>query len=109
MNAFVLNSLYSALVTWIVATSTTNINTAISKKIHKNLHAQRAAVWAATFGVAFVTAFAVYLLLKLIFGYGRGMLGATSQSVRQRRQIDALSGQTPQQARTLGRSSGPRI
>ena len=77
LNAFILNSLYSGLVTWIVATATSDLNDAISKKIPRNTAAKRAAVWAATFGVAFATSFSMYLLLKLLFGYGGGLLGST--------------------------------
>jgi hypothetical protein len=72
INAFVLNSIYTGLTTWIIATASTNLNEVISHTEH-NRHSQRAATWAATFGVAFFTSFSIYLLMFFIFGYGGGL------------------------------------
>lgn len=89
MNSFILNSLYTAMVTWIVATSTTNLNEAIAQRI-SNPAGQRAAVWGASFAVSFATAFSIYLLLKLVFGYGGGLLALTQQQAKQRDQIGTI-------------------
>lgn len=70
MNAFILNSIYFGLVTWITSTATTTLDKVIVLEEYKNKAARDAALWASTLGVAFVTAFGIYMLLHLIFGYG---------------------------------------
>jgi hypothetical protein len=87
LNAFILNALYSGLVTWIVATASANLNDVIAEQEHGNTAGKRAAVWAATFAVSFGTSFSMYLLLKGVFGAGGGM---TSMKPLDRETLDAL-------------------
>jgi hypothetical protein len=75
MNAFLLAAICNSLTTWIIATSTTNIDEAITKSMKAYPPAQRrAVVWAITLVVSFASTFFILVLMKLIFGYGGGML-----------------------------------
>lgn len=107
-NATIINSLYSGLVTWIVATATSNLNDAISKKLPRHTAAQRAAVWGATFGVSFATAFFCYLLLRLFFGYGGGLLSLTRSQYDQRLQVSKLQQQQQRVVQRLGPQQATR-
>ena len=75
MNAFLLAAICNSLTTWIIATSTTNIDEAITESMKAYPPAQRrAVVWAITLVVSFASTFFILVLMKLIFGYGGGML-----------------------------------
>lgn len=77
LNTMILNSLYSGLVVWITAASSTSMNDAIAKRLRHNMNAQRAATWAATFAVAFATSFLSYAVMHGIFGYGNASTNAS--------------------------------
>jgi hypothetical protein len=72
INLFILSSVKTTLVIWLMSSATVNLNDVIKKKIRHNKNAQRAALWASTLAVAFGSSFLISLLLKFVFGYGVG-------------------------------------
>jgi len=74
LNAFILNSIYFTLLTWITATSVQSLDHAIIAAEKKNAALRRASLWGASLLVSMVSSFGLYLIMHLVFGSGGGVV-----------------------------------
>jgi len=73
-NAFILNSIFFTLLTWITATSVQSLDHAIIRAEKKNAALRRASLWGASLLVSMTSSFGLYLMMHLIFGSGGGVV-----------------------------------